>query len=640
MVAQKSGTDPLYWAWWGWEPLDHYRRLSGNAGAVDGRAPWLSEWYDRLHSKELVELMSDIGINLAVTHFFKGFGLRHEHDEQQRTKALVGLAHEHGIRVLGYCQSRSLYYESLLNEEPGAVDWVQRDQLGQPRTWGGAYYRWAPCIMNHDFRSYMKRVIRVGLEEIGLDGIHFDNCYAQPCYCDNCEKAFRDWLSERYPSPRERFGLASFDAVRQPPERRSPSSIVDPLIQAWVRFRCESLAGYLDDLSSYARSLRPDVIILGNPAYPRNPHAAHDISVWAPSVGKPLDLLFAENGQFPGMDEEVLISQVRAYKHAAAIGYGVVSTTWQRGRENRLGLPETAASIQLQIAEAAANGGVPGTNWALRPMGEGDRMRIDNPDWRQALKDYLGFVQANETRLQGARRVKDVAVLYSFASEAYDTRRATGIRLATEEALLRGGLSWEALFTDDLSELDAFSVLVLAGQSHLSESECAAIRAFAEQGKKLVMIGENGYRDESGLERAGDPFGDLPAGSVIRLPAQVAEAEIALDYTARIPLPRDWRLIVDAVAGAASGGLTVRLFGSTQVTVSAFELPSGDLAVHLVNYRAPRKAETLRLQVGRGSRAHFLTPEGFEATLQVKADGDERFIDVPAFAVYALITLS
>ncbi len=640
MVERKLEAESLYWAWWGWEPLDHYRRLSGNAGAVDGRAPSLREWYDRLHSKELVKLMADIGINLAVTHFFKGFGLKHEHDEQMRTKALVQLAHEHGIRVLGYCQSRSLYYETFLLEEPEATDWIQRDQLGQPRTWGGAYYRWAPCIMNRDFRSYMKRVIRFGLEEIGLDGIHFDNCYAQPCYCETCQQAFRKWLSERYPSPRERFGLASFDAVRLPPERRSPGSINDPLIQAWVRFRCEALGEYLDDLSDYARSLRPDVIVLGNPAYPRNPHATHDISVWAPLVGKALDLMFAENGQFPGMDEEALISQVRAYKHAAAIGYRVISTTWQRGRENRLGLPETASQIKLQVAEAAANGGIPGTNWALRPMGEGDRMRIDRAEWRQALKEYLLFVQANRDSMRGAQRVKDVAVLYSFASEAFDTRRATAIRLATEEALLRGGLTWEALFTDDMSELDDFSVLVLAGQSHLSDCECAAIRAFVEKGKKLILIGENGYRDETGLERGVDPFGNLPDGAVTRLPAQVADSEITVDYTARIALSKDWRVIVDAVARAASDGLTVRLFGSTKVTVNAYEFPSGDLAVHLVNYRTPRKTEGLRLQVKRGTTARIVTPEGAETVLQVRSDGDKRFIDVPGFAVYALITVS
>jgi hypothetical protein len=636
----KVADSPLYWSWWGWEPLDHYRRLARNAGAVDGRAPWLNQWYDRLHSEELMALMASLGVNMAITHFFKGFGLQHEHAEHERTAALVRLAHQHGVRVLGYCQSRSLYYESLLAEEPGAVAWAQRDPLGQPRTWGAAYYRWAPCILNQDFREYMKRAIRVGLEEVGLDGLHFDNCYAEPCYCNVCEAAFREWLTARYPSPRGRFGLATVEHVRQPPDRRSPTRINDPLIQAWVRFRCESLADYLGELADYARSVRPDVILLGNPAYPRNPHAAHDLSVWVPLIGKHLDLLFAENGQFPGMDmdNDLLISQVRAYKHGAAAGYRVVSTTWQRGRESSLGLPETAEAIGLQIAEAAANGGIPGNNWALRPMGDGgDRMRIDRPDLQQALQHYQGFVRANEAKLQGARPVNDVAVLHSFGSEVYDTGQTMESLFGTEEALLRGGFSWEVLFTDDLSELEDFAVLVVAGQSHLSDQECVAIRSFAEHGKAVVLIGENGYRDEHGFERPEDPFAGIADDAVIRLAGHLAETDVEAGYTVRVPLPEGWQQIAAAVAEAGKERLIVRLSGSTEVTVNAWELPSGGLAIHLVNYAASQKAANLRLHLARGAAAHMLTPDGPEESLEIQTEDGLRSVEIPPFAVYALI---
>jgi hypothetical protein len=431
---------PLYWSFWGWEPLDHYRRLAGNTGAVDGRAHSLPQWYERLHTENLVELMARLGLNLAVTSFFKGFGLQHEQAEQERTATLVRLGHRHGMRVLGYCQSRSLYYEALLAEEPDAASWVQRDALGQMRTWLGVYYRWAPCIMNQDFREYMKRVIRVGLEEVGLDGLHFDNCYAEPCYCPTCERAFREWLTERYPSPRERFGLVSFAHTRQPPERPSPQRISDPLVQEWVRFRCESFADYLGELADHARSIRPDVILLGNPGYPRD-HTAYNRSIWAPLVMRHLDLVFAENAQFAGMDNDILVSQVRAYKHGTTVGYRVVSTTWQRGQTTSSGLPETAEAIGLQVAEAAANGGVPGTNWALRPMGNDDGgMRIDRPDLRQALQHYLGFAGANERVLHGSHPVKDVAVLRSFASEVYDIGQAAKPLYGAEEALIRGGV--------------------------------------------------------------------------------------------------------------------------------------------------------------------------------------------------------
>lgn len=182
MAAAARGVqgEPLYWAWWGWEPLAHYRRMGRMVGGVDARSPTIEQWFDRLHSEPLAKQMAGLGINLAVTHFFKGFGLVAERAEQQRTATLVKFAHAHGIKVIGYCQSGSLYYEQFLAEQPRAAEWIKRDEKGELRTWGGAKFRWAPCILSREFRDYMKQAIRVGLQEVGLDGLHFDNDYSVP----------------------------------------------------------------------------------------------------------------------------------------------------------------------------------------------------------------------------------------------------------------------------------------------------------------------------------------------------------------------------------------------------------------------------------------------------------------------------
>ena len=167
-AKQRTTDQPLYWAWWGWEPWEHHRRAGGITGAVDGSSHWLHQWYDRLHTEELVELMAKVGVNMAITHFFKGFGLQHERAEQQRTAQLVRLAHKHGIRVIGYCQFRSLYYETFMLEEPSAENWIQRDPSGKPVPYyGKQYFRWMPCIHSQEFRDYTKRAVRVGIEGNG-----------------------------------------------------------------------------------------------------------------------------------------------------------------------------------------------------------------------------------------------------------------------------------------------------------------------------------------------------------------------------------------------------------------------------------------------------------------------------------------
>lgn len=212
--------------------------------------------------------------------------------------------------------------------------------------------------------------------------------------------------------------------VRLPSTEPAPGRIDDPLVQEWVRYRCETLSEYHAELCGYARQIRPNAILLGNPAYPRGLNSPYVRSVWPEHVGRHLHLMFAENGNFSGVEGTALVSQVRANKQAAAIGYRVISTVWRRNKLNASGLPETTGEVCLQVAEAAANGGIPGTNWALRPGSEDDRLRIDRPDLSAALATSLRFVRGNETLLAGARPICDIAVLRTFASLTFNAPEA------------------------------------------------------------------------------------------------------------------------------------------------------------------------------------------------------------------------
>jgi len=630
-----SSQQALYWAWWGWEPLDHYLRTGGVVGAVDTKSPWLKPWYDRLHSEEVVRMMAELGINLGVTHFFKGFGLVHERAEQQKTAQLVKFAHKYGIKILGYCQSRSIYHEQFLAEVPTAEDWIQRDEKGQLQFWGGAKFRWAPCIHCAEFRDYMKRAITVGLKEIGLDGLHFDNNYAPPCYCKRCEQKFREWLTKRYPKPQERFGRASFDDVKQPATEKNPTRISDPITQEWVRWRCESLAEYQADLEAHARRVKPDVILLGNPGFPRRPTTAYTNSVWAPWQGRHLDLMFAENSNFPGIEDGILVSQVRASKYGHAIGYRVVSTTWKHDKLSGLGLPDTAEVVGLQIAEAAANDALPGTNWALRPLGDRERMRVERPDLRQALDKYLRFVREHESLWHNAKPVRDVAMLQTFASAVFDTQESAPLVSGAEEILIRGGFAWEVLFDEQLPRLPEFPVLIVAGQSHLSHQQVQTIRRFTAQGGSVILVGDNGRYDELGRERSSSPFHDLPAE---RVPAEAVRASASGTYAQRIALPKGAKQFAAIIERAAGDRFSARLRGSDTVTLNAYEIGKHQLVVHLVNYATSETPVGLNVEMGgrwkKCHKARLFTPEAPERAL---AAGSR--IEIPPFQIYAVMVL-
>lgn len=634
----------LYWAWWGWEPWEHHRRAGGTTGAVDGDSHWLHAWYDRLHSEDLVRQMADAGVNLAVTHFFKGFGLQHERGEQQRTAALVKLAHKHGIRVLGYCQFRSIYYETFLLEEPSARDWVQRDPNGRPVPWNAKqYFRWCPCINSREFRAYIKRAVRIGLEETGLDGFNFDNCISTACYCPRCQKAFREWMIARYPQPRELFGLGTLAGVEQPPALSSTARIEEPLTRAWIRWRCECLEDFVGDITGYARSLRPEVILMANPGYPGSAGAPGRRSMWTVSVGRQLNLMIAENSATPEIVGDTIISQIRAYRHGIALGYRPASTTWAGGvgreatSDASLALPHEPHVVKLQVAEAAANRGVPGANWLARPLGGGAGMRIDLPELREAFRQYLHFVRRHEPLWLSAAPVNDVAVLRTFPSEALDAQNAWDRAASAEEVLIRGGFAWGALFGDQLDRLADSAVLVVAGQTHLSADACRAIKSAAAAGRGVVVLGDVARWDENGQPYDQNPLADLSGPNVIRLDASDPSKNSRLKYVLAMRLPKDWRAVSAAVTKAAQGRLTARLHGSTEVALSAFRTGDGRLAVHLVNYAAPKATGPLRLELGpawRGRKATLLTPETPQRSL---AAGDA--LVVPPFAAYGIVVV-
>ncbi len=629
-----SRPEPLYWAWWGWEPLAHYRRSGGVVGAVNTQAPWLADWHAHLHTEDTVRTMADLGINLGCTHFFKGFGLIHERAEQQNTARLVKRAHQNGIKILGYCQSRSLYYEQFLDEEPKAEDWIQRDEEGNLQFWSSSKYRWAPCILSQEFRAYMKRAIQVGIEEIGLDGFHFDNDYCLPCYCSRCEKTFAAWMTERHPEIP--------DPKLPPREKESPARINEPLVQEWVRWRCETLAEYHADLEKYARSLKSDILLLGNPAYPRNLNSSYVRSVWAPWIGRHLDLMFAENGNFPRIENGIMVSQVRACKDASAVGYRVISTVWKKDKKSPgYGLPETEQEVGLQVAESAAQGAIPGANWALRPLEEGDKMRVDRPDLKAALGKYIHFARRQDALLKNAQPVRDIAVLHSFASVVFDNTESLSLSLGIEEVLIRGGFPWEVVFSDNLERLIGFGTLIVAGQTHLNNAECHAIREFVRGGGSLILVGENGINDENGRKRSQNPFTSLEGDRVFRLNAEEVRVSVVDSHEISVPLPENWRSVAETIRKVSDHGFSARLRGSDTVTLSAWRIGNGGLLIQLVNYAKTPTPKEMRVELSQDwqgkTKLRFSTPDASEQSLPMQTP--LREVAIPSFAIHGVLVI-
>src|SRR5690606_13461722 len=136
-----------------WEPL-YFLKYKG------GQSTDLEAEYERAHSDESLDALAEAGINLVWTHFFKGFGLEFEAEEMARTKDYIERAHRRGIKVAAYVTLGSLTPETLLQEEPDAINWFQVNQDGQYPSCQTTYqsFRVRPCYHSEGYLRYMERV--------------------------------------------------------------------------------------------------------------------------------------------------------------------------------------------------------------------------------------------------------------------------------------------------------------------------------------------------------------------------------------------------------------------------------------------------------------------------------------------------
>ena len=84
-----------------------------------GYQKWDMEDYPRTHSEEAIIRLKEMGVTMAMIHFFKGFGLEAEKEQMEDAKKLAELCKKHGLRVGVYIGS-TIAYETFLLEMPEA----------------------------------------------------------------------------------------------------------------------------------------------------------------------------------------------------------------------------------------------------------------------------------------------------------------------------------------------------------------------------------------------------------------------------------------------------------------------------------------------------------------------------------------
>ena len=661
--AQTSpGHQPL---WLGKEPLI----IVGNWDSMPlfqirrGGSPlWGEEQYKKEHTEETVRKLKDLGVTMAVIHFYKGFGLEAEKENLADALTLTNLCKKYGLRVGVYIGS-TIGYETFLLEKPEAQEWFVPDYMGQPVRYGGTQtFRKRVYFMHPGYKEYMKEVVRIAVEDFKVDLIHFDNtsmrAQAPVFFHPLATEHFKAFLRNKY-SPEElkkRLGFSNLTYVEPPKYSRPLSVINDPLFQEWTDFRCAQLALFYKEMADYIHGMNPEVVVENNP----HSGISGRNTMWEQGVDYPrllaqTNIVWTEEGYSTGInDEGVLVSKIRTYKMARTLHNKIFTYNFSC----------------MTKAEAMA--------YNRQCLGMIGGVFIDY-DLPEDQKNYINFYHDNFNYYRDIKTLSDVAVLRTFATMAFNNDRPYQSTLLFEQALIQSKVPFDIIFDQNLDDLSNYKVLVLADQECLSDEQLDKIRAFVRRGGGLVATGltslytpERRRRRTFGLHdlfkmdtpswslltgeeivtNTGPVKNTFGSGRIIYLPEVIPAAA---KPTASAMTSQYWKLpinrneLIESVRWAAGGHLSVQVKASEYVTVELTGMKDDSaIMLHFVNYGIEKDMEeeniTVDAQVPDGRRVEkvlVLSPdENINQNLEYKIQDDRISFTVPKLEAYNLVVIS
>lgn len=502
---------PIIWSYWNHEPIYHLKRMANDGGSVFSLGEWVDQWYDRLHTRELIQKAADLGINVIYTHFYKGSGLLFEHDEMLRTKEIVDIAHEFGIKVLGYVSLGSFYTENIYSELPDYEKMLAIGHEGEfLPTLEHQYYRLTPCFNSEEFLVYIKKVLKYGVEEIGLDGFHFDQSSRHFCYCEKCQEKFKLFLKENIENPYDLMGIKDFDNVSIPNYNTvyklenldlatgkaflPKGNIHDPLLMWYLKFVRQTVKNFHENCFGYVKEVSGGkAYVLHNPGFSKIGKFDFKVKGFAPQNSpESADFAFVENlGGYFSKEDGRLEGQIESFKFAERYGYKVFDTSWLLGETIPYRFPKSIEEVEKFSYHSAVFGGIVGSPWTVRSMKNNAEVAIDTPYLYEGLSKSFNYYNENIDIFSGKEENR-VKLLYSndnwYASE--NGKKDFSEVLAH---LVEDKISFSIIDESDITSLRNGDFLILPNVLYADNSVFHSIKSAFKKGVKIIVTGSFGH---------------------------------------------------------------------------------------------------------------------------------------------------
>ena len=661
-----------------WDSAPIFRTRKG------GYQVWDIEDYTITHSEEAIIRLKDMGVTMAMIHFYKGFGLEAEKQQLDDAKKLAALCKKHGLRVGAYIGS-TIAYETFLPEVPEAQSWFVPDYLGQPVAYGSQTFRKRVYFMHPGYIAYIKKAVRIAVEELHVDLIHFDNTSlrgAAPIFFHPMAKEdFRSYLQTNYTPEqlKERLGFSNVRYVEPPKLNGVMQKMTDPLFQLWTDFRCRQLAGFYSEMELFIKGLNPEVAVENNPhSWLSGRNTMWEQSIDYPQLLSHTDAVWTEEGNdatYTGDDR--LVSKIRSYKMAGELNNTIFTYT---------------GDSKLKMAEAMAYnrqclGMVGGLLTGYELTEPRTERGFDNPytegTARESFQDmknkaeYIRFFINNFKYFHNVDNIADVAVLHSYASMTFDNDRPYQSTYLFEQVLIQTKIPFDIIFDAHLKDLSEYRVLILADQECLSDQNLDLITDFVKKGGGLVLTEHSSLYTERFARRKNFGLKDLihtdapvwrgynneeiftmppknnsiNEGRVVYLPeikSALPKPSGAAMTSQYWKLPENREELVESVRWAAGKMLSSEINAPLFVTAEVKQNPDKSrIVLHLINYNAENEPVVknievdLRIPDGKKPRTvNVLSPDIQEnQSISYRVSNGRIKYTIPQLNTYSLVVI-
>ena len=638
-----------------WDNSPIYRHRRG------GSPLWTEDEYTQRYGVVTVEAMASLGITLATIDFFKCFGLKAEKSAAEDARGFILECKRRGIRIGAYVGS-TVGYETLRFEEPECMEWIVRGTDGQFLYYQSPGedqpFRARMYFMHSGYRAYMRKVLYAAITHFGADQIHFDSASVMAApeifYHPLAITDFQEYLRAVDPAQlKERLGFSDVCQILPPRFSSSDVSIInDALMQYWADFRCRQLVAYFKEMGEYIRGLNPEVAVAVNTVagiYLCNQEwAGVDHARLLPHI----DVLWNEERPLAGLSAGgVMTTKIRSYKMAKQMGRRMFTVTGGPG------------CTTLTLAESMAY-----NRATLGMMGD----PLATVTFAADQRTYVEFFRNHFEYYQDAETVAEVAVLHSFASTAFNSRRTSLSPILFQQALIQGRIMFDIIFDQHLADLSRYKVLILPNQECLSDEQVATITAYVQAGRGVVITEHTSLYTSDRRRRANFGMATLlpniaaPQWNGLGLEdglltsdeknvigkgraAYVCDVQQPAGLSSGVyPLPQNWEALLAMVRWAAGEALNLQITGPPSLTAELTRQNNGSrYIIHLLNFAgADNPARNVDIQlrlpdVRQVSGVVQLSPEQAEAAPSAfnQADGIV-YVSVPQVSIYSIIVVS